>query len=144
MVTHTSTPRGSSTRGASVAPRASARPALPTLASAVAQSAPRYLPMTEVERALAFSAHTIDRSQPMLRPTGLRRRFGELRTALADGWEVVQPVFARPLWSATDDSITAFNFVLRRGAATRLLTVPDGRTVARFVRDQRLSVDYRR
>jgi hypothetical protein len=78
------------------------------------------------------------------KPSSVRRRFGELRTALADGWEIVQPIFARPLWSATDDSITAFNFVLRRGAATRLLTVPDGRTVARFVRDQRLLVDYRR
>jgi len=144
MVTHTSTPRGNSTRGAATAPRASARPALPTLAAAVAQSAPRYLPISETDLAFTFPAQTIDRSQPAGHPAGLRRRFGELRTALADGWEIVQPIFARPLWSAADDSITAFNFVLRRGAATRLLTVPNGRTVARFVRDQCLSVDYRR
>ena len=75
---------------------------------------------------------------------GVRQRFTELRTALADGWEIVQPIFARPLWSAPDDSLTAFNFVLRRDDDTRLVTVPEGRTVARFIRDQRLAVDYRR
>ena len=42
----------------------------------------------------------------------MRHHFGELRTALADGWEIVQPIFARPLWSVLDDSTTAFNFVL--------------------------------
>jgi hypothetical protein len=74
----------------------------------------------------------------------VRQRFGELRVALAEGWEIVQPIFARPLWSVADDSITAFNFVLRREGATRLLTVPEGRTVQRFVRDHQLVVDYRR
>lgn len=72
------------------------------------------------------------------------RRFGELRDALADGWEIVQPIFARPLWSAADDSQTAFNFVLRRDQATRLLTVPGGRTVERFIATHRLKVDSRR
>lgn len=75
---------------------------------------------------------------------GVRQRFGELRAALADGWEIVQPIFARPLWSVSDDSTTAFNFVLRRERTTRLLTVPEGRTVERFIRDQQLMVDYRR
>lgn len=75
---------------------------------------------------------------------GVRQRFTELRTALADGWEIVQPIFARPLWSAPDDSLTAFNFVLRRDDDTRLVTVPEGRTVARFIRDRQLDVDYRR
>jgi hypothetical protein len=72
----------------------------------------------------------------------VRARFSELRVALADGWEIVQPIFARPLWSVTDDSATAFNFVLRRERATRLVTVPEGRTVERFIRDRQLSVDY--
>jgi hypothetical protein len=75
---------------------------------------------------------------------GVRQRFTELRTALADGWEIVQPIFARPLWSAPDDSLTAFNFVLRRDDDTRLVTVPEGRTVTRFIRDRQLDVDYRR
>lgn len=72
------------------------------------------------------------------------RRFGDLREALADGWEIVQPIFARPLWSAADDSQTAFNFVLRRDQATRLLTVPGSRTVERFITTHNLKVDYRR
>jgi hypothetical protein len=72
----------------------------------------------------------------------VRQCFGELRTALAEGWEIVQPIFARPLWSVTDDSATAFNFVLRRERATRLVIVPESRTVERFIRDQRLTVDY--
>lgn len=75
---------------------------------------------------------------------GVRQKFGELRAALADGWEIVQPIFARPLWSVSDDSTTAFNFVLRRERTTRLLTVPEGRTVERFIREQQLMVDYRR
>lgn len=76
--------------------------------------------------------------------SSVRQRFTELRTALADGWEIVQPIFARPLWSAADDSTTAFNFVLRRSSDTRLVTVPEGRTVERFIRDRQLTVDYRR
>jgi hypothetical protein len=72
----------------------------------------------------------------------VRQCFSELRTALAEGWEIVQPIFARPLWSVADDSATAFNFVLRRERATRLVIVPEGRSVERFIRDQRLTVDY--
>lgn len=74
----------------------------------------------------------------------VRQCFGELRTALSEGWEIVQPIFARPLWSAADDSTTAFSFVLRREQSTRLVTVPEGRTVQRFIRDRELTVDYRR
>ena len=74
----------------------------------------------------------------------VRQSFGELRAALSEGWEIVQPIFARPLWSAADNSTTAFNFVLRREQATRLVTVPEGRTVQRFIRDHELTVDYRR
>lgn len=71
------------------------------------------------------------------------KRFGALREALADGWEIVQPIFARPLWSAADDSQTAFNFVLRRDQATRLLTVPGSRTVERFIAAHSFTVDVR-
>jgi len=74
----------------------------------------------------------------------VRQRFGELRSALAEGWEIVQPIFARPLWSVADDSANAFNFVLQREHATRLVIVPEGRTISRFIRDRRLIVDYRR
>lgn len=74
----------------------------------------------------------------------VRRHLGELREALQDGWEIVQPIFARPLWSAADDSATAFNFVLRGPSGTRLITVPEGRGVERFIRDRQLRVDYAR
>jgi hypothetical protein len=157
--------RGADALVSAPAGRAAVRPVpsvLPGLASAVAQCPPRYLPVVPAQPAqsllpfgpapsaqslLPFGPAPSAAATPIrhaARPTGVRRRFGELRTALGEGWEIVQPIFARPLWSAADDSITAFNFVLRRDGATRLLTVPEGRTVERFVRDQHLMVDYRR
>ena len=93
-----------------------------------------------VARPAATSAHP----SPAARPPTVRARFGELREALAEGFEIVQPIFARPLWSVSDDSTTAFNFVLRRERTTRLVTVPEGRTIQRFIRDRQLLVDYRR
>ncbi len=111
---------------------------------AVALAAPHFATAQAVR--VAEPAHAL---QPTPRPTrhpraSVRARFGELRAALAEGWEIVQPIFARPLWSAADDSLTAFNFVLRRECTTRLVTVPQGRTIERFIRDQKLLVDYRR
>lgn len=86
------------------------------------------------------------RARPGLGATSasMQRHFGELREALDEGWEIVQPIFARPLWSAPDDSATAFNFVLRSPRGTRLITVPQGRPVERFIRDRHLTVDYAR
>jgi hypothetical protein len=75
---------------------------------------------------------------------GPRHGFRDLRAALAEGWEIVQPIFARPLWSAPDDNTTAFSFVLRGPHGTRLITVPQGRSVERFIRARRLAVDYAR
>lgn len=119
--------------------RRASRPSVSVSVSACAISAP-------VLRLPVASAPKI--STPVAKPPtphgGVRQRFTELRTALADGWEIVQPIFARPLWSVVDDSATAFNFVLRREADTRLVTVPEGRTVERFIRDRQLIVDYRR
>lgn len=92
------------------------------------------LPRATHDRPAATSASAIN----------TQRQFGELREALADGWEIVQPIFARPLWSAPDDSATAFNFVLRSPRGTRLITVPQGRPVERFIRDRQLTVDYAR
>jgi hypothetical protein len=119
-----------------------------------ASSATSATPAAQAQRAVATCAITAPVLRlPVARPVapkpatpprkGVRQRFTELRTALSDGWEIVQPIFARPLWSAPDDSLTAFNFVLRRDDDTRLVTVPEGRTVARFIRDRQLIVDYR-
>lgn len=81
---------------------------------------------------------------PMSKHPTVRQRFGELREALAEGFEIVQPIFARPLWTTPDDSATAFNFVLTRERTTRLVIVPEGRTIQRFIRERHLAVDYRR
>lgn len=70
----------------------------------------------------------------------LRNHLGELRKALTEGWEIVQPIFARPQWSSLDDRATAFHFVLERERATRLLTVPESRTVMRFIRKRSLTI----
>ncbi len=117
-------------------------PAAPNLSSAVAQLPVRFVTASHADLVRTAPAARRERAAP--RSTGVREHFGELRSALADGWEIVQPIFARPLWNVTDDSTTAFNFVLRRECTTRLLTVPGGRTVERFIREHHLEVDYRR
>ena len=124
------------------AARAAMSPTSPTSAAAPAQRAVATCAITAPVLRLPITRTTV--AAPATPPRkGVRQRFTELRTALADGWEIVQPIFARPLWSVPDDSTTAFNFVLRRDDDTRLVTVPEGRTVARFIRDRQLTVDYR-
>jgi hypothetical protein len=73
----------------------------------------------------------------------LRRQLGELRAALADGWEIVQPIFARPHWSALQNDRLAFHFVLQRNRATRLVTVPESGAVLEFISARSLSIDRR-
>ncbi len=68
-------------------------------------------------------------------------RLAELRTALSEGWEIVQPIFVRPLWSSVNDTATAFNFVLRRERRVRLITIPSDQAVERFINEQHLAVD---
>jgi hypothetical protein len=65
----------------------------------------------------------------------------ELQAAMSDGWQIVQPIFARPLWSSLDDHQIAFHFVLQRERSTKLLTVPESRVVTRFIRQQSLMID---
>ncbi|MGE5334996.1 MAG: hypothetical protein ACM3N4_09885 [Nitrososphaerota archaeon] len=116
-----------------------------TAAPAVAHPAVATCAITAPVLRLPVTRPSATKSAKPSSPHGSKRqRFTELRTALDDGWEIVQPIFARPLWSVPDDSTTAFNFVLRRATDTRLVTVPEGRTVERFIRDRQLAVDYRR
>jgi hypothetical protein len=65
-----------------------------------------------------------------------RRPLRTLRRLLAEGWELVQPVFVRPQWSALDDHTMALHFVLQRDHATQLVTLPETRAVLRFVRQR--------
>jgi hypothetical protein len=116
-----------------------------SLTSAVTQRPIHFTSAATYDAVAGSRAPGAAHDERFIRPaTSVRQKFGELREALADGWEIVQPIFARPLWSVADDSITAFNFVLRRERTTRLVTVPGGRTVQRFIRDRQLIVDYRR
>ena len=125
------------------AARAAMSPTSATSAAAPAQRAVATCAITAPVLRLPITRTTVAAPATSPRKGGVRQRFTELRTALADGWEIVQPIFALPLWSVPDDSTTAFNFVLRRDDDTRLVTVPEGRTVARFIRDRQLTVDYR-
>lgn len=108
------------------------------------QAVPAVRPIAPIEH-----SYTPTPAVPAKAPTrqakkpSVRQCLGELRSLLADGFEIVQPIFARPLWTVTDNSATAFNFVLCRERATKLVTVPEGRTVQRFIRDRQLIVDYR-
>jgi hypothetical protein len=139
-MTATGTRTGAATRaGEQHALRSGSRRSEPVhLAPAPAAAAP--LPAT-LPLGLTPPAAEPRRSSARARPS-VRQRLGELREALAEGYEIVQPIFARPLWSVTDNSTTAFNFVLRRECATKLVTIPEGRTVQRFIRERHLLVDY--
>jgi hypothetical protein len=132
--TSVATPRASAKTPKATAP---ARGAIVALRLAVTPSGRDATPRHEPSRE---SPHT----PAAPRKPGARKQFTELRDALASGFEIVQPVFARPLWSAADDSLTAYSFVLRRESATRLVTVPGGRLVERFIATHHLSVDERR
>lgn len=68
-------------------------------------------------------------------------RMSELLAALADGWEIVQPIFARPLWSSVNDTEMGFNFVIQREKRMRMIIVPQDKTVERFIRERGLAVD---
>jgi hypothetical protein len=82
--------------------------------------------------------------QPVRAQRSVRQRLGELRAAIAEGFLIQEPIYARPLWSSPDNSRIAYSFVLQHNQITRLITVPDGRTVQQFIRERDLAVDYRR
>lgn len=80
---------------------------------------------------------------PTTSPAKNRGALSELRAAINDGWQIVQPIFARPLWTAINDERLAFHFVLQRERATRLVTLPESKTVVRFIRERDLTIDKR-
>jgi hypothetical protein len=82
--------------------------------------------------------------QPVRTHLSVRQRLGELRAAIAEGFLIQEPIYARPLWSSPDNSRIAYSFVLQHNQITRLITVPDGRTVQQFIRERDLAIDYRR
>jgi hypothetical protein len=69
-----------------------------------------------------------------------------LLAALDRGWHVQEPVYLRSRWS--DDGPRVYHFILNpmpptAGAPPRLISVPEGPEVERFVREAGLSVALR-
>lgn len=69
-----------------------------------------------------------------------------LLAALDRGWQVEEPVYLRSRWS--DDGPRVYHFILNpipptAGAPPRLISVPEGPEVERFVREAGLSVTVR-
>jgi hypothetical protein len=62
-----------------------------------------------------------------------------LLAALDTGWQVEEPVYLRPRWSG---GARVYHFILRLPPLTqpRLITVPEGPEVDRFVHDRDLQV----
>ena len=67
----------------------------------------------------------------------------ELLSALAEGWEIVQPIFARPLWSSVNNSEMGFTFVIQRQERICMIVVPKDQAVEQFIRKRRLVIDHR-
>ena len=76
-------------------------------------------------------------------PSGVEPRYRLLLAALDMGWRIEEPVYLRPRWG--DEGQRAYYFILRRADSgeQKLLSVPEGQEVKRFVHDQRLSVSMR-
>jgi hypothetical protein len=120
-----------------VPPKKAQTRAAATKTTAVSQP-PLALPV-----ALPASMPSVQEPQVRAR-LGVRQRLGELRAAIADGFLIQEPIYARPLWSSPDNSRLAYSFVLQHEESIRLITVPDGRTVQQFIREHDLQIDYRR
>jgi hypothetical protein len=67
-------------------------------------------------------------------------QFRQVIAAIDLGWHVEEPVYLRPRW--TGDSRRVYHFILKRAPVStpRLITVPEGPAVERFVRDEYLRV----
>ena len=93
---------------------------------------------------VALPASMLEPPPPVRPRLSVRQRLGELRAAIADGFLIQEPIYARPLWTFPDNSRTAYSFVLQHEQSIRLITVPDSRTVQQFIRKHDLQIDYRR
>src|ERR1700687_794566 len=71
-------------------------------------------------------------------PSQIEPQFRSLLAALDMGWRIEEPVYLRPRWSEVGPRV--YHFFLRRTllAAPRLLSVPEGPEVDRFVQDESL------
>jgi hypothetical protein len=79
-----------------------------------------------------------DHLQQPAHPSQIEPQYRVLLAALDLGWRVEEPVYLRPRWS--DAGPRVYHFILRRSrlAPPRLVSVPEGSDVDRFVRDEGL------
>jgi hypothetical protein len=71
-------------------------------------------------------------------PSQVEPQFRALLAAIDLGWRIEEPVYLRPRWSEAGPRV--YHFILRRAllAPPRMLSVPQGPEVDRFIRDESL------
>ena len=69
-------------------------------------------------------------------PSQIEPQFRALLAAIDSGWRIEEPVYLRSRWSEAGPRV--YHFILRRAflAPPRMLSVPQGPEVDRFVRDE--------
>ena len=74
-----------------------------------------------------------DNLQQPAHPSEVEPQFRTLLAAIDLGWRIEEPVYLRPRWSETGPRV--YHFILRRAllAPPRMLSVPQGPEVDRFV-----------
>jgi hypothetical protein len=79
-----------------------------------------------------------DHLQQPAHPSELEPQYRVLLAALDLGWRIEEPVYLRPRWS--DSGPRVYHFILRRSvvAPPKLISVPEGAAVDRYVRDEGL------
>lgn len=80
-----------------------------------------------------------ERLQQPAHPAGVEPQFRVLLAAIDLGWAVEEPVYLRPRWSEHGPRV--YHFILRRGrlAPPRLVSVPEGPDVDRYVQAEGLT-----
>jgi hypothetical protein len=79
-----------------------------------------------------------DRLQQPTHPSEVEPQYRLLLAALDLGWHIEEPVYLRPRWS--DSGPRVYHFILRRSllGPPKLITVPEGVEIDRYVRGEAL------
>ena len=92
---------------------------------------------------IASSNHPGDKwehLQQPAHPADLEPQYRVLLAALDLGWRVEEPVYLRPRWS--EDGPRVYHFILRRTllAPPKLVSVPEGPDIDRYVQAEGLTI----
>jgi len=74
------------------------------------------------------------------RPRSVEGQFRLLTSALDLGWQIEEPVYLRPRWAEGAPRVYHFIFKRHPTSPPKLITVPEGPDLRRFVADERLQV----